>query len=158
MTLADVVDERCLGEADREIRAPAARECELLRDAGDPLGVTFGAGVLGVELAREGAQPIEAAVVLRLVAGVAAVELDAVAEGCIAAGCLGVNESDLGQREQLVGAADVLEVADACRGGDGADPFDRGGGEGAPGALGSDPAAQTLGLREDPAEVVGRQP
>ena len=155
--LADVVDERSLGEADRKIRAPAAGQRELLRDAGDPLGVTFGAGILGVELARERAQPVEAAVVLGLVAGVAAVELGAVAEGCVAAGCFGVNERDLGEREQLVGAADVLEVADACRGGDRADALDRRGGEGAPAALGCDPAAQALGLREDPAEVVGRE-
>ena len=68
-----------------------------------------------------------------------------------------MNESDLGQREQLVGAADFLEVADAGRGGDRADPFDRGGGDGTAGALGSDPAAQTLRLRENPTEVVGRQ-
>ena len=47
-------------------------------------------------------------------ARVVAVELGAVAEGCVAAGALRVNESDLGEREQLVGAADVLEVADAC--------------------------------------------
>ena len=69
-----------------------------------------------------------------------------------------MNEGHLGEREQLVGAGDVLEVADACGGGDGANPFDWRGGEGAPAALGSDPAAQTLGFREDPPEVVGRQP
>jgi hypothetical protein len=64
--LADVVDERRLGEPDREIGAPAARQRELLGDAGDALGVTFGARVLGIELAREGTEPVEAAGVLGL--------------------------------------------------------------------------------------------
>ena len=69
-----------------------------------------------------------------------------------------MDERDSGEGEQLVGAADVLEVADAGGGGDVADPFDRGGGERAACALGGDPAVQPFGLGEDPAEVVGGEP
>ena len=53
--LADVVNERRLGEANRKIRTPAARQRELLRDAGDPLRMAFGAWILGVELTCESA-------------------------------------------------------------------------------------------------------
>jgi hypothetical protein len=68
-----------------------------------------------------------------------------------------VNESHLGEREQLVRAADVLEVANTRRGGDRADALDRCGGDGTAAALGGDPAAKAFRLGEDPAEVVGRQ-
>ena len=157
--LADVVQERGLREPDRPVAVPAARERELLGEAGDPLGVAFGAGILGVELARERAEAADAAVIgespARRRCGV---ELAAPAEGDVAAGALGVGERDLGEGEQLVGAGHILEVADAGRGGDDADALDRGGGEGAAGTLGGDPAVQALGLGEDPAEVVGGEP
>ena len=118
----------------------------------------FGAGILRVELACERAQAAEATIVVDRELPVVAVELGAVPERGVAAGGLGVDERDLREREQLVGAADVLEVADARRGGEVADPFDRGGGERATCPLGGDPAVQAFGLGEDPAEVVGREP
>ena len=153
--LADVVEQRRLGESDRKVGVPTARERELLGEAGNALRMAFGAGVFGVELARERAQPAEAAVVFDLELGVLAVELGAVSEGGVAAGGLRMDEGDLREREQLVGAADVVEVADAGRGGDLADPLDRGGRERAAGTLGRDPSVQAFGLGEDPAEVVG---
>ena len=67
--LADVVQERRLGQADRALRAPAARERELLGQPGDALRVTLGAGILGVELLRERAQARDAAVDLGLELG-----------------------------------------------------------------------------------------
>src|SRR5688572_25889982 len=96
----------------------------------------FGAGVLRIELACERAEPAEAAIVVDRELLVVAVELCAVPERGVAAGALGVDERNLRQCEQLVGTADVLEVAHARRSGDVTDPFDWGRGERATCALG----------------------
>ena len=66
-----------------------------------------------------------------------------------------MRERDLAEREELVGAAHVVQVGDAGGGGDGADALERRCRDGAARALGADPAVQALGLGEDPAEVVG---
>ena len=65
--------------------------------------MSFGAGILCVELQCECAEPAEAAIVVDLQLPVVAVELGAVPEGCVAAGGLRVDEGDLGESEQLVG-------------------------------------------------------
>ena len=154
--LADVVQERGLGEPDREVGIPAARERELLRQARDAFRVSFGAGIFRVELPCESAQAAEAAIVVGPSLPVVAVELGAVPEGGVAAGGLRVDEGDLRESEQLVGSADVLEVADARRGGDVPTPS-IGAAASARRAARQRSSRSAPRSRQDPAEVVGGQ-